>query len=90
MKNATEKATKKTTTAPDETLPAETREDKLKRLGMARVKKACNTIRLVGNLAAYKPTDEQIDAIMEQLGSSCAAIDARMRGTKRTEVNFTL
>jgi two-component sensor histidine kinase len=68
----------------------ETREDRLIRLAHARVKKAMNAIRLIGNLSAYKPTDEQVDAIMEALGDSCARIDARLRGTKKDVVPFTL
>lgn len=63
---------------------------KLRRIGNDRLKKACNGIRLIGNLAAYKPTDEQIDKIMEALGSSCAAVDARLRGTRRDNVDISL
>lgn len=68
----------------------EDRPAKLRRIGMERIKKAVNTIRLIGNLAAYKPTDEQIDKIMEALGGACAAIDARLRGTRKSDVDFNL
>jgi hypothetical protein len=68
----------------------ETKQDKLYRLSQARVTAAINRIRLVGNLSAYKPTDPQVDAIMEALGEACARIDARLRGTKKDAVPFTL
>ncbi|MDR5730670.1 MAG: hypothetical protein RB191_24940 [Terriglobia bacterium] len=87
---ATKKAaTKKSTPLPADVMP-ETREDKLRRLAIKRVNKAVNSIRLIGNLAAYKPTDEQVDKIMEQLGETCARIDARLRGTKKDAAAFTL
>lgn len=71
-------------------LKAETKEDKLRRMAKARVTKAVNVIRLIGNLAAYKPTEEQTDKIMEAIGSMCAAVEARLRGVKRDDKPFTI
>jgi len=69
---------------------AETKSQKLIRLSAKRVNKAINDIRLIGNLSTYKPNDAQIDAIMSALGESCAAAEARMRGSKRDANAFSL
>lgn len=72
------------------TAEKETRDEKMIRLGEKRVAKAMNSIRLVGNLAAYRPTDKQVDTIMEMLGSTCASVEARLRGTRRDTIHFSL
>ena len=68
----------------------ETKEDKMVRLGTARVTRACNAIRLIGNLAAYKPTEAQIALIEETLGQSCSSVVMRLRGTRKDSFTFTL
>lgn len=73
-----------------ETAIPETKEQKLSRLAAKRVTKACKYISLVGNLAAYRPTDKDIDKMMEALGQSCAQVEARLRGTRKESFNFTL
>lgn len=70
--------------------PNETKEMKLSRLANKRVTSAIAKIRLIGNLAAYKPTEPQVDKIMEALGASCAGVDARLRATVKTEVAFII
>jgi len=70
--------------------PVETREQKLIRLAAARTTKASKYILLLGNLAAYKPTGEDIDAIMGQLGSVCAQVEGRLRGVQRDMQPFIL
>lgn len=78
------------TTAKPRPVNIETREQKLIRLATKRVVKACRYIRFVGNLSAYKPTDAQIDKMMEALGESCARVDARLRGTRKDDIKFDL
>lgn len=68
----------------------ESRQDKLVRLATARVTKAVNSIRLVGNLGAYRPTDKQVDEIMEALGEACSRIEGRLRGSKIDSAPFTI
>lgn len=74
---------------PEDKAP-ETREQKLVRLANARVTKACKYISLVGNLAAYKPTDAQIAKIMAALADSCARVENRMTGTRTESISFTM
>lgn len=68
----------------------ESREQKLARLADARVTSACHRIRLVGNLAAYKPSSAQVASIMEALGMACASIQNRFEGTRKEAFTFTL
>lgn len=82
-------ATKKSTTSTSP-VPDETREQKLARLAKARVMKAGNAIRLIGNLCAYKPTAEQVDKIMEALGICCANVDQKLRRVKEGPADFSL
>lgn len=70
--------------------PAESKADKMVRLGNKRVSNTLAKIRLIGNLAAYKPSDAQIDAIMAALGESCAFVEARLRGGRKESYTFTL
>lgn len=69
--------------------PTETREQKLQRLGVKRVNAALTKIRLIGNLATYKPTDAQTDKIMQTVGEAMAMVEARLRGVRRSEADFT-
>jgi len=68
----------------------ETKEQKLLRLAAARVQKACKAISLIGNLAAYAPTDEDIDRMMAALGDQCASIENRLRGRLTKLAPFSL
>lgn len=68
----------------------ESREEKLTRLAAKRMHAAVTKIRLIGNLAAYKPTEAQINKLMEHLGESCARVDARLRASAPIEESFTL
>lgn len=70
--------------------PNETKPQKLQRLGEKRVAQALSKIRLIGNLAAYKPTDAQVDNIMTALGESCARLEARLRGTRQDSYVFRM
>lgn len=70
--------------------PNESKQEKLFRLAQSRVTAACNKIRLVGNLSAYKPTDAEVDKIMQALGSTCANVETKLRGTSIKNIEFTL
>lgn len=70
--------------------PIETREQKLLRIANRRVPKAIKAISMIGNLAAYKPTQEDVDSIMSALGEMCALVEARLRGNAKQTVGFTL
>jgi hypothetical protein len=70
--------------------PNETQEQKVKRLGTARVNKAVKAIRQIGNLAAYKPTPEQVTKIVNTLGSAANEVAARLRGVTKSEDSFSL
>jgi len=68
----------------------ETKEQKLLRLAASRVQKACKAISLIGNLAAYAPTDEDIDRMMAALGDQCASVENRLRGRRTKLTPFSL
>lgn len=68
----------------------ETREDKLIRLAEARVNAACKRIKLIGNLAAYKPTAAQTEQIMQALGMACANVNNRLDGVKAESIVFSI
>jgi len=70
--------------------PVETKEQKLIRLANYRVTKACKYINYIGNLAAYKPTESQIDKMVEALGQSCARVEARLKGTRSESISFQI
>jgi len=80
----------KPSTSPDTPVVIESKSDKLTRLASARVPRACRYILMIGNLAAYKPTDSDVDQIMEALGSACASVENRLRGTKKSVEPFSL
>lgn len=88
MATKTQTKSKPATTQPVKAI--ETREEKLSRLAQKRVTIALTKIRLIGNLAAYKPTTEQVNKIIETLATACQAIDARLRAAAPTEGQFTL
>lgn len=90
MKYATKRTPKKANVSEMPPATPETRAEKLVRLAEKRITKAVNTIRLIGNLAAYKPTDPQVDKMMEALGEACARVDARLRGTRKADEKFSL
>lgn len=87
---ANRKQTKNTHISPEPAKPIETREQKLARLSAKRVTNALNKIRLIGNLAAYKPTDEQVDKICLAVATSGQMLEARLRAHVKTEESFTL
>jgi len=68
----------------------ETKEQKLIRLATSRVAKACKSISLIGNLAAYRPTEKDVDTIMEALGATCAGVENRLRGVQKGAKPFSL
>ena len=61
------------------------RELKLKELANKRVPAAIEKIRLIGNLASYKPTPGQVDKIMAELRSACKKVEDRLRGSVEEE-----
>jgi hypothetical protein len=90
------KPAKKTNPAPASTagptaVPSkETREEKLLKLANKRVPKALNAIRLIGNLAAYKPTEADVTAIEQALGEAVADVLNRLQGGVKVSTAFTL
>lgn len=68
----------------------ETREAKLRRLAAARVSAALKRLDLVGNLAAYKPTEAQSNAILRALADKLNAVSARLKGAKSSQGGFAL
>jgi hypothetical protein len=68
----------------------ETREAKLERLANARVSKTIKAISLVGNLAAYKPTEPEADAILGALTAALQHVAQRLAGVKTTVGPFSL
>lgn len=87
---ATKKQTKTTPASPKPAETIESREQKLERLAGKRVTSALNKIRLIGNLAAYKPDDEQVDKICVALADAAQRVEARLRGTRKESAEFTL
>ena len=87
---------KKTAAAAGDSAPAaegkseETREQKLCRLASARVSAALKRLDLVGNLAAYKPTEKQANAILGALVNRLNTVSARLKGAKSSEGGFAL
>lgn len=84
------KSTKRKESSSEVAVIPETREQKLVRLANKRVANAIAKITVIGNLAAYKPTGEQIEKIMTALGESCARVQNRLEGTRKDSVTFTL
>lgn len=86
----TKKTAARKTTPTEAEKPAETREQKLIRLAGKRVTAALNKIRLIGNLAAYKPSDEEVDKICIAIADATQRVEARLRGTRKEAAEFTL
>ena len=64
--------------------------DKLIRLSAFRVTRACKLIQQIGNLANYKPSEPEIERIMQALGESCASVQNRLNGIRRDSITFSL
>ena len=62
---------------------------KLKELAAMRVPKAVNAVRILGNLANYKPNQVQADAIVKQIEDAIKGVKARFAGQTAQE-GFTL
>lgn len=86
----TKKASSKKPVTLDVPVVEETREQKLARLANKRVTAALNKIRLIGNLSAYKPTDEDVDKICVAIADAAQRLEARLRGVRREHADFTL
>ena len=81
-------AGKKKATKSTEPVVVETKEQKLKRLAAARVSAALVKIRLIGNLAAYKPTPEQSQSIIAALNEAVSVVESKLTVTTK-EVSST-
>lgn len=67
------------------------KEAKLRELAGKRVPAAVDKIRLIGNLAGYKPTAQQVDKIMATLRTACKKVEDRLRGNiEEAEQDFSL
>lgn len=86
---AKKSTSKKTEDSPEPTV-VETKEQKLIRLANKRVANACAKISLIGNLGAYKPTDEQVTKIMTALGESCARVQNRLEGSRKESIRVNV
>jgi len=95
---ATKKATKaaKAATAPvTEKEAMELAEDEatseaLIRLANKRVPRALKALDVVGNLGAYKPSEEQMKAIMEALDARLRDVQKRLEGKGKKAATFSL
>lgn len=77
----------------EEFLANESKAARFKRLGEPRIKKAINSIRLVGNLSGggYEYTPEQIDHIESLLASAVKETMAKFKsGPSKRDVQVTL
>lgn len=61
---------------------SETKEQKLVRLANVRVPKAIASINRIGNLASYKPSQEQSARIISALSEAIKSVSARLSGVK--------
>lgn len=71
----------------------ETPHDKFRRLAEARVNRALNDIRLIGNLSNknnYDYTNEEVDKIFRALDSEMKQVKARFLEGARRESEFRL
>lgn len=67
------------------------REARLKKLAGKRVSRAVKMIQLVGNLAAYKPTPKQAEAILKALEDAVNATEDRFSAApKPAAATFSL
>lgn len=60
------------------------KQERLVRLANARVPKAVKAISLLGNLAAYGPTEEQAQKIVSALQIAVEAVADKLRTTNTT------
>ena len=81
-----EKARKGRKPPPDN----ESKHDKLTRLANARVTRACKVIMQIGNLAAYQPSESEVEKMMQALGESCSNVQNRLNGIRRESITFSL
>lgn len=65
--------------------PKETRDQKFIRLANARVRKALNSIRLIGNLATYPHTSDQTKKIVSAVNTAVTDVEYRLAGSKKEE-----
>lgn len=63
---------------------------RLVRLADKRVPKALKAISAIGNLATYRPTDEEVSVIMDTVHQVCAMTEARLRGQSKAVATFSL
>ncbi|MBU4488148.1 MAG: hypothetical protein KKI13_03675 [Candidatus Omnitrophica bacterium] len=72
--------------------PAETSEQKCKRLATMRVNNALQKIKLIGNLAgpAYKYSEEEATKIIQGLKFAVEEIEAKFKKGKKKEDGFQL
>lgn len=61
-----------------------------KRLAVQRVNKALKAISLIGNLASYKPSIEQVAAVEKALADAHNMAIQRLKGAKVAEGGFNL
>ncbi len=68
----------------------ETKADKFKRLGLARMTAALDKLRLIGNLsgAGYAYTDEQVDLMISTLRKEVDALEAKLKHVKVNKRTF--
>lgn len=69
---------------------AQDKQGRLVRLANKRVPRAVKAIALIGNLASYKPTENQTKYILTALSEALETVKARFAGTKQEEKSFTL
>ena len=69
---------------------AQLRSLRLVRLADKRVPKALKAISAIGNLATYRPTDEEVSVIMDTVHTVCAMTEARLRGQSKAVATFSL
>lgn len=70
--------------------PKENPQITLKRLASKRVTKATKAVRLVGNLARYKPTEAQENAIIGALKEAVKNVEAQFAGNVGGAEGFKL
>jgi hypothetical protein len=63
---------------------------KLRQLAATRVPRAVKAIGLVGNLAAYSPTNDQVTAIAKALTDAVEGVEARLRSRQSEPAGFKL
>jgi hypothetical protein len=57
----------------------------LRKLAQKRVPVAVDKIRLIGNLANYNPTPQQVEKIMDALRTALKKVEERLRGSAKEE-----